>query len=667
MALGGCLKAPPLDFGITADSGGHLAYVMEAAKAQAGSSPASHVIIVTRKFTEAHLPANHAFDREYVSDRVAIRRIATVSDRYLEKEALGAELPEFMRAFCRYLATLPALPDVIHAHFADAAQVAMEARRRFGIPFVYTPHALAIDKRAQGLDDGTLNTRIVAESKAIAEADALIVSTRDEADRQVRAYGVEAGGCVHCIAPGVPQRQCDPAAPTLADRLNEVFDRPALPIILAIARPVAKKNLAGLVRAYAADPRLQAQANLVILAGQDDGRPSPEEDAVRRELRDLCDTPLLRRRVALPPRHDAADVAGLYRRAAQGGVFVNPAFHEPFGLTLIEAAEAGVPVVVTAHGGPVEIVAAIGHGIVIDPRDPMAISEACRTVIGDAALHARFHAAARTNHGLYNWARYAERAIAVYAGLSRRMHRPLSLLACDIDNTLTGCLRGAEAFAHWRRSNDMPFIVATGRSFADARQVLAQWRLPEPDAFITDVGTRIIRRDASGDWRSCPDFAATLDIDWDLSAVRAVLASLDIAPQPAATAGPHKLSFFGTAEDAEAIRDTLRSAGLSAHVIFSHGRLIDVLAPGGGKAAAIDAYAHSVGLTLADCVAAGDSGNDLDMLERCGAAIVVGNAGHELATLTPRRGLYRAERHHAAGVLEGLERLGITVDAKIAA
>ncbi len=667
MALGGCLKAPPLDFGITADSGGHLAYVMEAAKAQAESSPASHVTIVTRKFAEAHLPANHTFDREYVSDRVTIRRMGTASDRYLEKEALGAEIPAFTRAFFRYLAALPALPDVIHAHFADAAQVAMDARRRFGIPFVYTPHALAIDKRKQGLHDGTLDARIAAEARAIAEADALIVSTRDEADRQVRAYNVEAGGFVHCIAPGVPQRRCDLSAPTLADRLNAIFDRPALPIILAIARPVAKKNLAGLVRAYAADSRLQEQANLVILAGQDDGRSSPEEDTVRRELRDLCDTPSLRRRVALPPRHDAADVAALYRRAARGGVFVNPAFHEPFGLTLIEAAEAGVPVVVTRHGGPSEIVAAIGHGIVIDPRDPTAISEACRAVIGDAAIHARFHAAACANHGLYDWTRYADRAIEVYAGLSSGMRRPPSLLVCDIDNTLTGCSRGAEAFAQWRRSDDMPFVVATGRSFADARRVLAQWQLPEPDAYITDVGTRIMRRDASGDWRSCPDYAATLDIDWDLAAVRAVLAPLDVVSQPDATAGPHKLSFFGTARDAAAIRDALRIAGLSAQVIFSHGRLIDVLAPGGGKAAAIDAYARSVGLTLTDCVAAGDSGNDLDMLERCGAAIVVGNAGSELATLTPRPGLYRAGRHHAAGVLEGLERLGITTDTKIAA
>ena len=35
LALGGCLKAPPIDFGITADSGGHLAYVVDAALVQA--------------------------------------------------------------------------------------------------------------------------------------------------------------------------------------------------------------------------------------------------------------------------------------------------------------------------------------------------------------------------------------------------------------------------------------------------------------------------------------------------------------------------------------------------------------------------------------------------------------------------------------------------------
>lgn len=664
MALGGCLKAPPIDFGITADSGGHLAYVMEAALAQAELPDVERVAIVTRRFVEPGLPTCHDMAREIVAERVTIDRIATGSPRYLEKEALAAELPAFVSAFCTYLARLPDLPDVIHAHFADAAAVAIEARRRFGIPFVYTPHALGIDKRGQGLDDHGLDARIAAERTAIGAADALIVSTRDEAERQVRAYGVTVDGRIRCIAPGVPQRRSDAAATTLADRIGDGFDAPERPIILAIARPVAKKNLAALVRAYAGDPLLQAQANLVILAGQDDGRASAEEQAVRQELRRLCDTPGLRGRVALPARHDAADVAALYRRAAQGGVFVNPALHEPFGLTLIEAAEAGVPVVATRHGGPTEIVAAIGHGVLIDPRDSIAIAAACRAVIGDAAAHARFAAAARANHGGYDWAIYAAQSVAAYRGLGGQP----ALLACDIDNTLTGCVASAEAFAHWRRTSALHFVVATGRSFAEARAVLAQWHLPEPDAFITDVGTRIMLAGADGAWRACDVYAASLDEDWDLAGVRAALGPLDLRPQGAGTAGAHKLSFFGDADDAAAIRAALSSAGLAARVVFSHGRLIDVLAPEGGKAAAIAAYAVRFGLTLAACIAAGDSGNDVDMLDACGAGIVVGNAGDELAGLIARPGLYRAERHHAAGVLEGLERLGLADAApKIAA
>ena len=204
MALGGCLKAPPINFGITADSGGHLAYVMEAALAQAALADVDQVTIVTRRFAEADLPAEHDVCREIVADGVAIDRIATDNPHYLEKEALAAELPAFTDAFCAYLARLPALPDVIHAHFADAAAVAIAARRRFGIPFVYTPHALAIDKRGQGLGDDGLDARITAERRAIAAADALIVSTRDEAERQVRAYGVAVDGRIRCIAPGVP-------------------------------------------------------------------------------------------------------------------------------------------------------------------------------------------------------------------------------------------------------------------------------------------------------------------------------------------------------------------------------------------------------------------------------------------------------------------------------
>ncbi|MGJ3626677.1 HAD family hydrolase [Sphingomonas sp. MMS24-JH45] len=102
----------------------------------------------------------------------------------------------------------------------------------------------------------------------------------------------------------------------------------------------------------------------------------------------------------------------------------------------------------------------------------------------------------------------------------------------------------------------------------------------------------------------------------------------------------------------------IENAGLPARVVFSHGRLIDVIAPGGGKAAAIAAYAARHGWTI-NGIAAGDSGNDADMLGACGHAIIVGNAGDKLAALAPRAGLYRATGHHAAGVLEGLAAFGL--------
>lgn len=51
------------------------------------------------------------------------------------------------------------------------------------------------------------------------------------------------------------------------------------------------------------------------------------------------------------------DISDIYSLAAKTtGVFVNIALQEPFGLTLIEAAVHGAPIVATKHGGPVDIV-----------------------------------------------------------------------------------------------------------------------------------------------------------------------------------------------------------------------------------------------------------------------------------------------------------------------
>ncbi len=77
----------------------------------------------------------------------------------------------------------------------------------------------------------------------------------------------------------------------------------------------------------------------------------------------------------------------IYRLAAASrGVFVNPALTEPFGLTLLEAAASGLPVVATEDGGPQDIIANCDNGLLIDPLDKAAIAKALlRAAASDAA------------------------------------------------------------------------------------------------------------------------------------------------------------------------------------------------------------------------------------------------------------------------------------------
>lgn len=668
IALGGCLKAPPVHYGVTEDTGGHIAYVLGAALAQAAEPGVDAVQIVTRSFTDARLGKDYCRQVERVTDKVSIVRLSTADQRYLEKAALTGELPFFIAALLSHVAAMAVKPDVVHAHFADAAAAAAAVKARFGIPFFYTPHSLGIEKGEHGGSVPALADRIAQERAAIADSDGIIVSSRDEAERQVIAYGVdEAITRVHRIVPGVnplPERvDTGSALALIAPFLRD----PSKPMILAVARPVAKKNLCLLIDAFAVLPALREAANLVVLAGL---RTSPscgtvEQQGVIRDLLAAIDRNDLYGHVAIPRRHQPGDVAGLYRLAADGGgLFINPALHEPFGLTLIEAARAAVPVVATQNGGPVDILGMIGHGLLVDPSDPLAIAEACRSVLCDGALRSRLVAAAKANVGQFNWPAYARRSLKLYAAAARPAVAPpiianSRMVICDIDNTLTGCPSAARRFGAWAERRNLPFVVATGRSLPEARAVMADWALPEADAYITSVGTEVFVREEGGQLVSWPAFADLMDAGWCRTTVARTIAKLAIAVQPAVDQRRHKLSYFGTRRDADEIAAVLAEQGVAARVVFSHNRLIDVLPAGAGKAMAIEALAARMGLSLADCIAAGDSGNDLDMLNRCGSAIVVANAADDLDSLADRPGLIRTRGRHADGVIEGLRHFGV--------
>ena len=666
IALGGCLKGEPA-YGITEDTGGHITYILGSMRALAETAQVTRAEIVTRLFDAPDLGKIHAQKHEQLSDNLTITRIDSGDSRYLSKECLARDVPAFTAALIAELRKRDRLPDLIYAHFADAAKVAGAVRDKLKIPFIYTAHSLAIDKVDAMKGECTgLRARIDEETAAIANADAIIGSSRDECERQLMSYPTACETRIHRVRPGIDQRQATDHDIASAQELIAPFLRhPDRPIVLAIARPVEKKNLVSLVRAFANSDKLRHSANLVILPGLRQSMEHGEvgQVAVLRKLFDAIDGNDLHGSVAYPRKHTAAQVRGLYALAAKsGGIFVNPAMTEPFGLTILEAAVHGLPVVATKHGGPADIIDEIQHGMVIDPHNSSELSEAIERFLSDYPQWQSASQNARNNIGAVTWEAYAAGFVGVANEVLHPKTAPIAravpdkLLLCDIDNTLTGCRHAAIRFAEFvSRRSDVAFGIATGRSLIEARRLVREWNLPKPVVWVTSVGSEIYWDGPNG-LEADIQYQAQIDRNWDASAIGDALTPVsDIKLQTGVDQRAFKRSFFTLEKQAATrVRQTLSDHGLAAKVIHSHDRLLDILPARAGKGAAMRHVAKRLGIGRDAVFVAGDSGNDLDMLEAAANAIVVANCEPVLHKLRGSPSVYFAERRFAAGALEGV-------------
>ena len=668
VALQGCLRGADIAYGVTADTGGHIRYLLDLARACARSPGAERVVLATRLFDGPQGPS-YAVPHEPVCGKVEIVRLASASPGYLAKEDLSSEVASFTEALIGWIGRQGRRPDALHAHYADAASVAAIVEDRLGIPFAFTAHSLGrVKARAMGAGaalSASLPARIAAEEAALARASLVVASSRDEAEVQCAAYDAYDPGRVRVLPPGSDLTRFAGAQP--CPRVDASIDRflsePGKPALLALARPVARKNLAALVQAYGESAELQARANLVLVAGTRDDIDALDGDMAptMRDLLALIDRYDLYGRCAYPKTHAPGDAPAIYAFArTRGGVFVNPALNEPFGLTLLEASAAGLPLVATDSGGPNDIVETCGNGVLVDPRSPAAIAGACLRLLSEPAFYAACVAGGARAAAAYDWDRHAAR----YHGLLRALRdpdpplaRPRQLLISDIDNTLVGCEAGLSAFRRWRSAQaELAFGVATGRSFHSAMAVLEQQDSPRPQVMITSVGSEIYHLDANGvTYTGDIGWRARVSGGWDRAAIGAALSGLDgLVAQGPLEQRALKLSYFGDETVAARVRAGLRLARLRARVIHSHGRYLDVLPAGASKGTAVDHVRALYGLSEGDVYVAGDSGNDVEMLRAGRQAIIVANFSDDLANRAGLAHSYVARASHARGVIEGV-------------
>ncbi|WP_242140380.1 HAD-IIB family hydrolase [Sphingomonas sp. TREG-RG-20F-R18-01] len=674
IALQGCLRAHDVEYGVTADTGGHIRYLLDLVRASGDNPAIDRIEIVTRAFVD---PVHgQCYDQciEAIDDHTRIVRLRTADSRYLAKEQLWTQHDSMVEALVAHIGRLDRWPDVIHAHYADAGALAAAVQARLGIPYVFTAHSLGQVKRAafdgpcRELDG--LDRRIVIEDRAISGAAAIIASSRDEAELQYALYEAYDPGRIRIIAPGSDVKDFADARPDPA--IDAAIDRfltdPAKPALLAIARPVTKKNLSGLVEAYGRSPALQAAANLVIVAGtREDLRTlEPEVRDNLAELLILIDRYDLYGKVAYPKTHKPSEIPAVYAYARERrGVFVNPALNEPFGLTLLEAAASGLPVVATDSGGPNDIVETCGNGLLVDPRAPEAIAAALLSILEEPARWDRYAAGGRTAVRTYDWAAH----VAIYAdllsdvvaaGVTQAAPDPVAaqLLVSDIDGTLLGSSEALSAFREWHGDERaLVFAVATGRSFHSAMAVLAQHHAPLPAIVISSVGSEIYHRQPGGVYARDTVWDAKVAAGWDREAIAQVIADEGgLTPQSPLEQRRAKLSYMiqGDPDAGRRLRGLLDSRGLACTIIQSHGRYLDVLPFAASKGTAVEHVRQALGLAPRQVIVAGDSGNDIEMLRSAPNAIIVGNHSDGLADRKDLSRCYVARGHHAQGILEGV-------------
>jgi sucrose-phosphate synthase len=697
-SIHGLLRFQDMELGRDADTGGQIKYVVELAQELSKFEEVNRVDVFTRLISDRQVSSDYGVQIETINRKYRIIRIQCGGRKYMRKELLWPYLDEFIDKTLKFTKQENRYPDIIHAHYADAGYVGMQLSEYFGAPFVFTGHSLGRAKQEKLRNDGMneadidkqykIDHRIQIEEEVIKNADLIVTSTSQEIEKQYGMYRNKNLPQYRVIPPGIDLAKFYPfyhdllpdttqkteesirAHASIIEELHRFFLNPGKPLVLALCRADRRKNITGLIEAFGNDPELKTMANLAIFAGirKDIVEMEDNEKEVLTEMLLMMDKFDLYGKMAIPKKHDFTyEVPELYRiTGRKKGVFVNAAFTEPFGLSLIEAAASGVPIVATNDGGPRDILKNCVNGILVDPHSPKDISDAIKKLITDEERWTEC-----SNNGVkgvnehYRWKSHASEYLSAVKSLSQskidlgiertpessigdRFSSLGHFLICDIDNTLTG----NDLRIH---HGDIGFGVATGRTVESAVQVINDYQLILPDIIISSVGAEMYYR---GNTVADKGWQTHINKKWDRAKIKRILDELNfLTYQEEETQRDFKISYFmePKKDRVAQVHALLTKNKCYYNLIYSHDEFLDILPHRASKGKAIRYLIYKWGLDPKCIVVCGDSGNDEEMLRTPTMGVIVSNHTPELDTLKNRKNVYFSSQKYASGILDGLE------------
>jgi glycosyltransferase involved in cell wall biosynthesis len=290
--------------------------------------------------------------------------------------------------------------DVVHIHmlFMHPQFAAYRAARRHGVPYIVSPcgaldpHLRSRSRVVKAVTDRVWQRDMLDGAAALhfkSEAEAALV-----ADMRL--------GPPHVVVPNGVEWSIYQRLPPPGEFLRKWSGGSKGPIVLSLGRLSHKKGLDVLIRAFAMVARQHEGARLV-LAGPDDEDLAPS-------LRALATAEGVGASVVF-----SGMLAGVDKLAALAAadVWALPSHTENFGVAVVEAMAAGLPVVISPQVNIAHDVALAGAGVVCE-RTPRAFATEISALLCDSARRHALADRARSFARRYEWSAVAPQMVAMY-------------------------------------------------------------------------------------------------------------------------------------------------------------------------------------------------------------------------------------------------------------
>ena len=399
------------------DSGGQNVYVAELPKqlAQLGYE----IDIFTRKESNIQTIVNWL-------PGIRVIHIKAGPEAITVKEKILHYMDEFTENMAVFIHHHKICYELIHANFFMSALVASGIKKKFGIPFTVTFHALGLVRQIHQKEmDKFPACRVTIEKQIVKDADYVIAECPQDKADLIQHYSADENK-IAIIPCGFSHKEFHPVEKEFA---RNVLNLPQhQKILLQLGRMVPRKGVDNVIKALGKIKHLVQDIHLVVVGGDADVADAKLTPEIAR-LMDVAKQADVSSNITFAGRKTRAVLKYYY---AAADLFITTPWYEPFGITPLEAMACGTPVIGANVGGIKFSVTDGETGYLVAPNNPDELAKKIEEALGDEEelLRLRRNCISRVNKH-FTWQQVAISCDHLYQKMTAQI-TPKRLALTDI-------------------------------------------------------------------------------------------------------------------------------------------------------------------------------------------------------------------------------------------